>query len=178
MGHDQPSSRRRDRESDEHSAGGGFLLSGIFGSKLGFGTSLDSSGPYADGFVVALDESGASVWAHTLRYSDANHDAPYVVVMGAGLVGLVGEASVGVDTGRALHEFEEGGLGIFRLVLDEAGNPLCSSAYGDVLGLTDVVADEAGHTLLSGAFWESVDFGAGPVGSEPHEGGGFVVRFP
>ena len=153
---------------------GNTLLTGVFRDSIDFGATTLTSAGNGDVFVLKLSPLGEVLWAK--RFGGINGDfGEDLVVDSAGHIIVVGRYNDVVDFGSGPHT-SKGGTDIFVLKLDEDGKTIWSNSFGGPakdMALA-LAVDSTDRIVLAGGFYDSVDFGSGPVQSAG-EGDIFVL---
>ncbi|MCY1062170.1 hypothetical protein [Nannocystis sp. SCPEA4] len=147
-------------------ANGDILLTGTFGSVLGWSTldlgdgELASKGLY-DIFVARLTSTGAHVWSQSIGDPDFQHGRS-IAVDAAGNAYVTGWFSGTIDPGSG-PLISAGSDDIFLFKLDPAGNAVWGKRFGDAgsQSARGVTVDGQGRVTIAGANTGAVDFGGG-----------------
>lgn len=148
-------------------ASGNVILTGSFEGTIDLGGGTIESGGSNDFFLAKFDASGNHLWSR--GFGDTDYDtAPSVVIDGSGSIILVGNffgiLKLGGDPLIALGE---GNIDVFIAKFDANGNHLWSQSFGnDDDQLTFAVGVDASDNILwTGHFYQTLDFGGGPLTS-------------
>jgi uncharacterized protein (AIM24 family) len=145
---------------------GGVVIAGYFAATVDFGGGPLTSSGGEDVFVVKLSASGAHLWSR--RYGSANDDeARGVVTDGSGNVVVTGSFTNTVDFGGgALTSLGSTDIFVAKYAANSGAH-----LWSKRLGGTDfdaghgVAVDSGGNVLLAGEFYQTADFGGGPLTS-------------
>ncbi|UCG51024.1 MAG: T9SS type A sorting domain-containing protein [Candidatus Latescibacterota bacterium] len=125
----------------------------------------------------ARAEEMAHLWSQ--RFGDvASQAATSVAVDGSGHVVIVGDFYSTVDFGGGLL-VSGGSTDIFVARFDPTGDHTWSQRFGDTdiqYGLA-VTTDSSGNVIVTGRFGGTVDFGGGPLSSNPPGSDIFIAKF-
>ncbi len=156
--------------SDDRAAGvavddaGGAAITGAFGGTIDFGTGPQVSAGSSDGFLIRLDDTGATQWAHS--FGDTGIDtAEDVVLDESGRAFMVGTFAYGtIDLGEG-PLVASGSSAMVMASYDDTGALSWSRASigGGYCNGRGITLDDMGHPMVLGASNTAVDLGAGPV---------------
>ncbi|MBI4699649.1 MAG: hypothetical protein HY744_00540 [Deltaproteobacteria bacterium] len=157
--------------------GGNTLLMGWFSGTVDFG-----GGPLTaneSGFFVAkLDPSGSHLWSK--GFGGWEPGATFAVAAdGNGNTILTGTSSKPLDLGGGPLTRKAGDSRLFLAKLDPSGSHLWSKRFRGVgyqHRSAAFAVDGAGNVLLTGSFEEAVDFGGGPLTTQPGDRDIFVAK--
>jgi hypothetical protein len=141
------------------------LVTGNFYGSIDFGSGLLTSAGATDVFIVKLDPLGNPLWSK--RFGDTDSQTGLSVASDlAGNVWITGTFSGTVDFGGN-PLVSAGAHDIFVVTLSPTGDPIASRRSGSMQSQTPqgIAADGAGNILLAGYFWDTIDFGGGPLQS-------------
>lgn len=151
-------------------ASGNVIVGGGFAGTADFGDGPVTSAGLSDVFLVALDSTGAHRWSRTFG-GVAGDGSLAVATDTGGNVLITGEFSDVADFGGAPLT-SAGSTDIFIAKYDLAGTHLWSQAFGSA-GVPGVEVDQGygiatdanDNVVVAGAFYDTVDFGGGPLTS-------------
>jgi hypothetical protein len=157
---------------------GNVVLTGYFGGQLSFGGPTFTSVGGVDIFLAKLTASGGHSWSQafgtSLSYGEVGEG---VAIDGSGNVVLTGEIVQNVDFGGGALTAPTTTYDVFVAKFSSAGVHQWSKRYvapwddhGDA-----VAVDGSGNVVVAGDFYESEDFGGGPLLS-PGGSDGFLVK--
>jgi len=160
--------------------GSSYVVGGVDGlADFGDGTPLPRLGPETDAFVVGLDPTGATSWAH--RFGGASDNVLYAAMYdGTGLI-AGGYHEQATDVGGVLLPGDSVDDDVGYLVrIDATGTIVWARDYGD--GLDDrfggLVLDQSGTTFVAAAKWDGEDdLGAVMLRSDPGGEDATALRF-
>ncbi|MBK9264697.1 MAG: nucleotide-binding protein [Polyangiaceae bacterium] len=144
---------------------GNVVVAGNFLGSVDFGggplTAMD-----ADAFVAKYDASGNHVWSK--QFGGADVQSINTVAIDSMNDILVGGSFAGtVDFGGGTMTSTN--VDLFGMKLDDNGNHVWSKHFDQQIGsqpaLTNVAVDSAGNVAFTGYFFNTVDFGGGPLTS-------------
>ena len=137
---------------------GNVVITGEFNQSIDFGGGLLTSAGEADIFVAKFDADGNHVWSK--RFGDYTGQFGHSVA-----VDVSGELFV---TGYFFGTLDFGGGpltgSLYVAKLDAGGNHTWSKAFATGIGYS-VAADNSGNVVVTGLFYDTVDFGGGPLTS-------------
>ena len=143
------------------------FLIGDFSSTADFGGGpLTSSGGSQDVFVVKLDADGNHLWSRV--FGDAAFQLGSGIVADTdGSVIITGEHTGTIDFGGGPLTNASGQFNVFLAKLDADGAHLWSRNFGNgsVQYVRGVTTDTANNVVVTGYFFNTVDFGGGPLTS-------------
>ncbi len=146
---------------------GNVLVTGTFRDTVDFGGGLITSAGLNDIFVAKFDAGGAHLWSQ--RFGESGGDSGLgIAADGTGNVLVTGAFRGTVDFGGGPLT-STGVSDIFVAKFDPGGAHLWSQGFGESQNdwSRGIAADRTGNVLLTGSFQGTVDFGGGPITSEP-----------
>jgi hypothetical protein len=142
---------------------GNVFVTGMFKGSLPLGTlTIAATGDGFDGFLFALDNSGATKWGGTLGAFAGNETGADVAADGVGGVAIVGAYSDFIDIG-GIFLSATGDRSAFVAHFDQNGVPSWGQNISGVDGFTGgadlfrVAVDELGDVLVGGHFEEETN---------------------
>jgi hypothetical protein len=131
---------------------------------FGGGALVSAAPATTDVFVVKFDPSGNHIWSK--RFGDPDDQrSSWIGVDAAGNAVIAGSFQDSIDFGGGALMCA-GAFDAFVAKLDADGNYVWSKRFGD--WYHDVISagaiDGSGNLIFAGGFWETIDFGGGPIG--------------
>ena len=157
-------------------ASGNIFVIGYFQNTLDVcGSQLVSAGGY-DGFLAKYSSKGELVWSFAIGGTDGFDYARAVAVDASGNVLVTGQFGDTVDFGGG--GIVSNGLGdIYVVKYDNDGVHQWSKGLGAGAGDagSDVAVDASGNVYVTGEFYQTVDFGGGPLVADARDA--FLVKY-
>ncbi|MFN8179102.1 MAG: alpha/beta fold hydrolase [bacterium] len=153
----------------------GALVTGVFSDAVDFGGGPVTGGGWYNAFVLKLDSAGNHVWSR--GYGGADYNAGLhasAAPDGSALVTGYFQGTVDFGGGPLTSA---GGDDVFVMKLDGGGHHVWSRRYGST-GSDEawgVSPSSDGSVYLTGYFYDTVDFGGGPLTSAG-QGDVFVLK--
>lgn len=145
------------------------IVTGFFYSSIDFGGGLRSSVGYGDVFLVKYAPDGAHLWSRSFGGPFSDYVAGMCVGPSQGIV-LTGSFSNSINLGGTSLT-SAGSQDVFLAGYDSQGNHLWSRSFGGpgTDGGSAVCVDVLGNVAMTGSFFETVDFGGGPLTSAGYD---------
>lgn len=156
---------------------GNIVLLAEFTEKAAFGGDELASQGNQDLALVKLSGSGEHIWSRS--FGSPFHELGLgLAVDPAGNIAITGSFDNAISFGGTKFN-SQGESDVFVAKFDSTGEHLWSTAFGgprDDIGY-GVGTDKYGNVAVGGWFWQSVDFGGGPVKANGLNKDAFLLKF-